>query len=272
MSDMNQERDRDKSKGLTRREFLKKAGIAAVGTAAGLALPDTLKKLAKADSSAPPKFRVLLPQVTNKYQEAPLRFLREFGAPERGVIMKNKVEQGGGNHTYVEMGDQELFNNMLYLRDTYGRPGLKLDITFYATSELLQRLSPVPYDYPNTTQLIPYDSWAGASGTFRTYGQRRFRFRPEDKTLEFHINLPEPKPGKIPTEYGVNQIHRGFMDEFTRFVILTKEDGKTTLSSGIDREIGRDFDDHPQLRFENGWYTGSALWIKMETIPGTGAK
>lgn len=51
MSDMNpKEQEQTRPKGLTRREFLKRAGAVALGTAAGLVLPDALTNKARADA------------------------------------------------------------------------------------------------------------------------------------------------------------------------------------------------------------------------------
>lgn len=266
---MNQEKDRDRVRdraGITRRQFLKVAGAAVVGAVGGFWLPDSSKKTASADGSPQANHnKVFLPIVAKDFREpeTPL-YLREFGAPDRGVVMRNRIEQGGGNPAYVEMGDQELFNNMLYLRETYGRPDLKLEITFYSSWDLLMRN--VKYNPSMPTRALLWDSWAGRTGTFKETGVQVFVYREQDETLEFHISLPEVNPGRIPTEQEIKRMHNGFIDEFTRFTVLTKEDGQTTVPS-IDRVMGNDFSSHPRLRFENGEIVGSALWIRMETVP-----
>lgn len=191
-----------------RRRALKLIGGTLLGVAAGLVFPDNPKKTARADSSAPSTFRVLLPQVTNKYQEAPLRFLREFGNLETDkVLFINR-----GEKAWVEMGDPELYQNLLKIRDEYSfHPNLKRRIYFYETYEQLRDTSGVPYD-PNKVQIWPWggfvrqipifdenDRFIGLRDYPPTFKDGEFRWQTApDGAIEFHLSLPEPLPGILP--------------------------------------------------------------------------
>lgn len=204
--------------------------------------------------------------------------------------MRNKIEQGGGNPAYVEMGDPELFENMMYLRETYGAKDkdgkpLKLEITFYSSLGLMRRSPEAPlYDYPNTTSLIPYDNWVrnvrvyDENGNFlyireyprTTYdGEKRFRRR-SDGTLEFHITLPESLPGVIPEERQINWLHSMWVGFLSDSVFLAGENGRT-LRPPLRRGTPEfeDFANHPVLILRNGRVITSAFWMRMETKGNT---
>lgn len=262
---MNEEKE-PKPKGLTRREFLK-AGAVVAGAAAGLVLPDSPERA----GAEAPKYKVFIPQVNKEYKENPY-LTREFGAPERGVIMRNKVEQGGGNPAYVEMGDQELFNNMLYLREQYGRPDLKLEITFYSSKNLLLRDPQAPrWIQENYRGVLNYDSWAGGNGTFHN-GSILFKYDEEQKTLRFYTTLPETFKGMIPTNQELNRIHTFFLSSI-RGKFLAHEDGRSHVED--TPQTAEDFRNHPVWvpNIEN-WpeVSQSAFWVKLETVPTTGGK
>lgn len=215
------------------------------------------------------KNRVFMPRVlkdvTQKVlddAERPPVYLREFGAPERGVIMRNKLEQGGRNLTYVEMGDQELFENMMYLRETYGRPDLKLSITFYSSRLLWERNRS-----GGKVTVIYWDNWAGDPGIYRN-GVQEFYYREADRTLDFRITLPETLPGKISTEDSVNKMHFDFTGLILR-AALSQEDGKQTAAyqnSGYrEKPEYSDFLAHPTAIYAANPpnILRSALWIKL---------
>lgn len=227
------------------------------------------------------KYKAFVPRVLKDVSQAeldaaerPPLYLREFGAPERGVIMRNKVEQGGANPAWVEMGDSELFEDMMYLRGIYGAKDedgkpLKLEITFYSSYLLLQR------DRNRSLRSIPptviyWDNWAGDPGIYQN-GIQEFHYREADKTLEFRITLPETLPGKIPTEDSVNKMHRDFVHLILEDV-LSQKDGKRSATfqryaSGEEPEYS-DFLAHPVVMTKREprpsffSVSRSALWIK----------
>lgn len=219
--------------------------------------------------------RVFVPLVTKEHRENPY-LTREFGAPERGVIMRNKVEQGGGNPAHVEMGDQELFENMMYLRERWGRPDLKVEVTFYSSWDLLDRTPGRPdYDPRNrsTFGLVPWESYAGSNGTFRTGGAVLFRYREADKTIERHIVLPEVLPGKIPTQIELYAIHSQFVHGLQSMIGWTNEDRSTTVPLIRPGDpVSQDLRDHPIIIYGEGQVKQSFVWIRMETIPSTNGK
>lgn len=194
-----------------RRRALKLIGGTLAGVAAAIVLPDTLKKLAKADSdsSAPSTFRVFLPNVAKESkEESSLRPL-EFGKLETDrVLFINR-----GEKAWVEMGNPELYQNLLKIRDEYSfHPDLKRRIYFYESLQQLQQTSGVPYDYPNNIQLWQWGAYVRQIPVFdendqfvglRDYpptfknGEIRWQTAP-DGAIEFHISLPEPLPGVLP--------------------------------------------------------------------------
>lgn len=206
-----------------------------------------------------------------KEPETPL-YLREFGAPERGVVMRNKVEQGGGNLAYVEMGDPELWNNLMYLRETYGRPDLKLKITFYSSwRNFYGDPSVPPYRQGENAFVLYWDNWAGDPGIYKN-GMRVFGYQEADKTLDFRIVLAETLPGKVPTEDSLNRMHRDFMNDF-RSVFLSQENGKLTPGFGLrDSPEELDMSNHPVVVTTRSGaappnhfnVSRSGLWIKLE--------
>lgn len=226
-----------------------------------------------------PTYRVLLPRVLKdisgqKLEEAerPL-WPAEFGAPERGVIMRNKVEQGGRNPAWVEMGDQELFNNLLYLRGTYGRPDLKLEITFYSSVDLLLRDPNAPrYIAENYRGVLIYDSWAGGNGTFQN-GSILFKNTESDRTLHFYITLPEVYKSKVPTQRELELLHLFFVNDIGERIFSSNENGRSNLPYPISpgSPVAQDLDTHRPVAYENG-VTRSAFRVKLETIPTTGGK
>lgn len=171
----------------------------------GITFPEGVR----GDSSAPSTFRVLLPNVANKFkEEPPLRFL-EFGNLETDkILFINK-----GEKAWVEMGDPELYQNLLKIRDEYSfHPNLKRRIYFYETYEQLRDTSGVPYDYPNHAQVWQWGAYVRQIPIFdendqfiglRDYpptfknGEIRWQKAP-DGAIEFHISLPEPLPGILP--------------------------------------------------------------------------
>lgn len=185
--------------------------------------PEGVRLSPPPDSSAPSTFRVLLPQVTNKYQEAPLRILREFGNLETDkVLFINR-----GEKAWVEMGDPELYQNLLKIRDEYSfHPDLKRRIYFYETYEQLRDTSGVPYD-PNKLQIWQWGAYVRQIPIFddnnqfvgrRDYpptfkdGEIRWQTT-SDGAIEFHISLPEPLPGVLPASEQITYLNIVALDE-----------------------------------------------------------
>lgn len=253
-----------KPKGLTRREFLTRAGAAALGMAAGALLPDSPEK---AKAGAPVgevqyKYKAFVPRAFKdisgqKLEEAERPpWPAEFGAPERGVILFNRgVEKG------VKIGDQQLFENLMYLRKKYGRPDLKLEIYFYDSVAQKNILSGTnPYDLEHMG-ISNYDLWASRvpvyndqgdfietkiyPPTFKPTGVWNFKLG-NDGGLEFHISLPELREGgSNPAKEQIVQTSILLATQDLRKIFMADESGRPNPSIVFDNS---DLSTHPEVR------------------------
>lgn len=201
--------------------------------------------------------RIFIPLVNKEYRQL---WPAEFGAPERGVTLFNRGIQKG-----VKIGDQQLFENLLYLRQKYGRPDLKLEIYFY-DSVVQMNLSGVSASLQR--ERIPYSFWAknirilDEEGNFlyiKSYpdttkdGIIRFDVR-RDTILRIHASLPELLPGVTLDGFQMGEIEAGMSNEIIEDVILLNGDGQPSVPIIYpDTEVARDFSTHQAvIRSQNG--------------------
>lgn len=188
--------------------------------------------------------RVFIPNVSKEYREL---WPAEFGAPERGVVLFNKgVEKG------VKIEDQELFENLMYFREKYGRPDLKLKIYFYdSIAQLNIQSGTDPYDREHLG-LSLYDFWATSQvpifdeqgnyvesrtypPTFKIYGFRRFKLG-DDGSLEFHISLPELREGgSNPTPEQIGALSLRLTQNDLWHIFMSHEAGRVSTDKPMDQ-------------------------------------
>lgn len=201
--------------------------------------PEGVRLAPQPDSSAPSVFRLHLPSVSKNYQETPLRLLREFGNLETDkVLFINK-----GEKAWVEMGNEELYRNLLWRRDNYAMyPNIKRTIVFFGSLEQLQEKSWIPYNFPYNTTFHPGNNYIGPS-------ERRWARKP-DGSLEFHISSPSPKQG-VDLELA-KQLISGSITTEVNASLWSNEEGLQQLLDRFGNGAGtagsqkaKDFQEHP---------------------------
>lgn len=222
-----------------RRRALKLIGGTLLGVAVGLVLPNSLKKSARADSSAPSVFRTFLPIVAKESkEEPPLRFL-EFGNLEtEKVLFMNR-----SNTRFIELGEETLYKNLFWRRNNYAPyPNIKRTIVFFESLEQLQKESWILYNFPHNTAFHPGNNYIGPS-------ERRWTRKPDD-SLEFHISIPSPKQG-VDLELAKQLISGGITLDVDASLWSNEEGVQQVLDrfgngAGITgSQKAKDFQEHP---------------------------
>lgn len=248
------EQEQSKPKGVTRREFLKKAGVAALSTAAGLVLPDSLKNT-RADAPVEPVYtkRVFVPRVlkdisglTLSEAEKPLwpDKIGEFG-PYNVEIVNRGITAG------VETMDQELLDNLIRrMREWAIAPEVPRRVIVYEDYVQLSKKSEIPRADPPT--------WDSGTSLLGPYEWRTAEL--PDGTLQLDIHVPKVKD---PSRLDAWQLYSGvaITEKILNFLFADRE-GNYQDRDRFNLFYRRDWEIPIYKRNENNNIISAPLYVK----------